>query len=66
MYNTAFICFPPLPACLLFFTVEYIINPGFSKDVLFPAEYLLTLDDDPPALHNGIRQINAIDWLLGK
>ncbi len=29
-------------------------------------KYLLTLDDDPPALHNGIRQINAIDWLLGK
>ena len=29
-------------------------------------KYLLTLDDDPPALHNGIRQINALDWLLGK
>ena len=29
-------------------------------------KYLLTLDDDPPAQHNGIRQINAIDWLLGK
>jgi len=29
-------------------------------------KYLLTLDDDPPALHNGIRQINALDWLLGR
>jgi predicted AAA+ superfamily ATPase len=28
-------------------------------------KYLLTLDDDPPASHNGIRQINALDWLLG-
>lgn len=29
-------------------------------------KYLLTLDDDPPAAHNGIRQINAIDWLIGQ
>ncbi|MDR3585580.1 MAG: ATP-binding protein [Desulfosporosinus sp.] len=29
----------------------------------FP-KYLLTLDDDPPAFHNGIRQINALDFLL--
>lgn len=27
---------------------------------------LLTLDDDPPANHNGVRQLNALDWLLGK
>jgi predicted AAA+ superfamily ATPase len=27
-------------------------------------KYLLTLDDDPAASHNGIRQINALDWLL--
>lgn len=27
-------------------------------------KYLLTLDDDPPCSHNGIRQINALDWLL--
>ena len=27
-------------------------------------KYLLTLDDDPPADYNGIRQINAIDFLL--
>lgn len=29
-------------------------------------KYLLTLDDDPPANHNGIRQINALEWLLNK
>ena len=28
-------------------------------------KYLLTLDDDPPASYNGIRRINALDWLLG-
>jgi hypothetical protein len=27
-------------------------------------KYLLTLDDDPIADYNGIKQINAIDWLL--
>lgn len=27
-------------------------------------KYLLTLDDDPSCSHNGIRQINALDWLL--
>ena len=27
-------------------------------------KYLLTLDDDPPAVYNGIRRINALDWLL--
>jgi predicted AAA+ superfamily ATPase len=26
---------------------------------------LLTLDEDPAASHNGIRQVNALDWLLG-
>ena len=29
-------------------------------------KYLLTLDDDPPMFHNGIRQINALDWLLSR
>ncbi|WP_462324938.1 ATP-binding protein [Desulfoplanes sp.] len=28
-------------------------------------KYLLHLDDDPPADHDGIRQIFALDWLLG-
>jgi predicted AAA+ superfamily ATPase len=27
-------------------------------------KFLLTLDDDPPVSHNGIRQLNAIDFLL--
>lgn len=27
-------------------------------------KYLLTLDDDPEVSYNGIKQINAIDWLL--
>ena len=27
-------------------------------------KYLLTLDDDPPVSHNGIRQLNALEWLI--
>ena len=27
-------------------------------------KYLLTLDDDPPCSHNGIKHVNALDWLL--
>jgi predicted AAA+ superfamily ATPase len=27
-------------------------------------KYLITLDYDPPKSHNGIKQINAIEWLL--
>ncbi len=27
-------------------------------------KYLLTLDDDPPADYNGIKQGNALDWML--
>ena len=27
-------------------------------------KYLLTMDHTPPVSHNGIRQINALDWLL--
>ena len=29
-------------------------------------KYLLTLDDDPPTSHNGIKQLNALEWLLSK
>lgn len=29
-------------------------------------KYLLTLDNDPLVLHHGIKQIYAVDWLLGK
>lgn len=28
------------------------------------AKYLLTLDDDPPADYNGIKQLNVLDWLM--
>ena len=28
-------------------------------------KFILTMDDDPPANDNGIRRINALDWLLG-
>ena len=28
-------------------------------------KFLLTLDDDLPTSHNGIKQLNALDWLLG-
>ena len=27
-------------------------------------KYLLTLDDDPPVSHNGIKQLNALEWLI--
>ena len=27
-------------------------------------KYLITLDDDPPVSHNGIQQLNALEWLL--
>ena len=27
---------------------------------------ILTLDDDPEADYEGIRRINALDWLVGK
>ena len=27
-------------------------------------KYLLTMDNTPPVSHNGIKQINALDWLL--
>ena len=29
-------------------------------------KFILTLDDDPETNYNGIRKINALDWLLGK
>lgn len=29
-------------------------------------KYLLTMDNDPPASYNGIRQKFVLDWLLGK
>jgi predicted AAA+ superfamily ATPase len=45
-------------------TLERELSP-LQKIADHNPKYLLTLDDDPPASHNGIRQINALDWLLG-
>ncbi|MCL2007099.1 MAG: hypothetical protein FWG77_03350 [Treponema sp.] len=28
-------------------------------------KYLLIMDDDPPAINEGIRIINVLDWLIG-
>lgn len=36
----------------------------FNKIMDHYPKYLLTLDDDPPSFHNGIRQMNALDFLL--
>lgn len=35
------------------------INDHYQK-------FILTLDDDPEANYNGIRRLNALEWLLGK
>ena len=35
------------------------INDHYQK-------FILTLDEDPEADYNGIRRINALDWLMGK
>jgi len=44
-------------------TLERELRPLLAIKDHHP-KYLLTLDDDPPASHNGIRQINVLDWLL--
>ena len=44
-------------------TLERELKPLESIADHYP-KYLLTLDDDPPADHNGIQQINVIDFLL--
>lgn len=45
-------------------TLERELKPLDSIPDHYP-KYLITLDDDPPADYNGIRQINAIDFLMG-
>ena len=35
------------------------INDHYQK-------FILTLDEDPEADYNGIRRVNALDWLLGQ
>ena len=42
------------------------MNHSCGYDSSHNPKYLLTLDDDPPMFHNGIRQVNALDWLLSR
>jgi len=44
-------------------TLERELRPLNSINDHNP-KYILTLDDDPPASYNGIKRINALDWLL--
>ena len=46
-------------------TLDRELAPLLSLSDNYP-KYLLSLDDDPEVDHNGIRQIYALDWLLGK
>ncbi|HPO50642.1 MAG TPA: ATPase, partial [Spirochaetota bacterium] len=43
--------------------LERELSP-FNKIGDHNPKYLLTLDEQPLTIHNGIKQINAIDWLL--
>lgn len=46
-------------------TLRRELAPLESLPDSFP-KYLLTLDNDPVVYHDGIKQIYALDWLLGK
>ena len=45
-------------------TLQRELKPLQSINDHYP-KLLLTLDDDPEADYNGIRKVNALDWLLG-
>ena len=45
-------------------TLKREITP-LEKIADYHPRYILTLDEDPEANYNGIRRINALDWLLG-
>ena len=45
-------------------TLKRELEPLNGMNDHFP-KYLLTMDIAPPISHNGIKQINVIDWLLG-
>ena len=45
-------------------TLERELKPLQSISDNYP-KYILTLDEDPEADYEGIRKINALDWLLG-
>lgn len=44
-------------------TLERELIPLDSISDHYP-KYLLTMDNDPPVSHNGIRQKYVLDWLL--
>jgi len=46
-------------------TLDRELRPLLAIKDSYP-KYLLTMDDDPPAVYNGIRRINALEWLIGK
>lgn len=46
-------------------TLRRELAPLESLPDSFP-KYLLTLDNDPVVYHDGIKQVYALDWLLGK
>lgn len=45
-------------------TLERELRPLQNINDHYP-KYILTLDEDPEADYNGIRRINALDWLMG-
>lgn len=45
-------------------TLERELKPLMAIRDHYP-KYILTLDEDPEVQYNGIRRINARDWLLG-
>ena len=57
-----------------YYQVAYTVESGQLERELAPLEavrdhnpkFLLTLDITPGASHNGNKQINALDWLLGE
>ena len=45
-------------------TLERALRPLMSIRDHYP-KMILTMDDDPEAQYDGIRRVNARDWLLG-
>lgn len=46
-------------------TLQRELAPFLQVNDHYP-KYLLTLDNDPLVVHNGIRQVYALDWLQGE
>ena len=45
-------------------TLERELKPLQNINDHYP-KFILTLDEDPEVDYNGIRKVNALDWLLG-